>query len=449
MSYRNPKAAPLNLNVAAFKGLETLASDVYKFANEEKIRKGQLIGESIAAQQAIDDDINKMGLTLEEGEDNFEKQIFEEAQAAKQKIAAQYEIMGRTFSSPEQRAKAKAEINRLNKYPESLTADLATGKYLVDQFRKSLSIEPGKTGSISTTNDLNMLEVVKDMQSGGKNTKIETNEAGARTLVTNVNGKTYKLNISNITSGLRTNPNQMIFNTVSDDSSITNNYLSAMGLSGKNLDLPALVNTGILKKESTVTTAGKSSEIYTVDRQKAYEAVAGLSEDLVKSPSNYTYTNSIWQDKLGNSITLKQALATEGEEKVLNQIREYYVEEAIGASIANGISVQLPKPEKAGLYESDKQLETLAENPEKEITVGGKKYKVVKEGKKEYIQRQKLVMSYPKTTDKDGKIIDDLTKDQIPGYEWDKNNLIPLRNKNNKLNYKYFRSLTEDIKRRQ
>ena len=346
MSYRNPKAAPLNLNVAAFKGLETLASDVYKFANEEKIRKGQLIGESIAAQQAIDDDINKMGLTLEEGEDNFEKQIFEEAQAAKQKIAAQYEIMGRTFSSPEQRAKAKAEINRLNKYPESLTADLATGKYLVDQFRKGLSITPGKTGSISTTNDLNMLEVVKDMQSGGKNTKIETNEAGARTLVTNINGKTYKLNISNITSGLRTNPNQMIFNTVSDDSSVTNNYLSAMGLSGKNLDLPALVNTGILKKESTVTTAGKSSEIYTVDRQKAYEAVRGLSEDLVKSPSNYTYTNSIWQDKLGNSITLKQALATEGEEKVLKQIREYYVEEAIGASIANGISVQLPKPEK-------------------------------------------------------------------------------------------------------
>ena len=346
MSYRNPKAAPLNLNVAAFKGLETLASDVYKFANEEKIRKGQLIGESIAAQQAIDDDINKMGLTLEEGEDNFEKQIFEEAQAAKQKIAAQYEIMGRTFSSPEQRAKAKAEINRLNKYPESLTADLATGKYLVDQFRKGLSIAPGKTGSISTTNDLNMLEVVKDMQAGGKNTKIETNEAGARTLVTNVDGKTYKLNISNITSGLKTNPNQMIFNTVSDDSSVTNNYLSAMGLSGKNLDLPALVNTGILKKESTVTTAGKSSEIYTVDRQKAYKAVAGLSEDLVKSPSNYTYTNSIWQDKLGNSITLKQALATEGEEKVLKQIREYYVEEAIGASIANGISVQLPKPEK-------------------------------------------------------------------------------------------------------
>ena len=369
MSYRNPKAAPLNLNVAAFKGLETLASDVYKFANEEKVRKGQLIGESIAAQQAIDDDINKMGLTLEEGEDNFEKQIFEEAQAAKQKIAAQYDIMSKTFSSPEQRAKAKAEISRLNNYPESLTADLATGKYLVDQFRKGLSVAPGKTGSISTTNDLNTLEVVKDMQSGGKNTKIETNEAGSRTLVTNVDGKTYKLNISNITNGLKTNPNQIIFNTVSDDTGTTNTYLSAMGLSGKNLDLPALVSTGILKKESTVTAAGKSSEIYTVDRDEAYKVVAGLSEDLVKTPSNYTYTNSIWQDKLGNSITLKQALGSRDEngnyknqDAVLKQIREYYVEEAIGASIPNGISAQLPKPEKKKekYFQSSNDLRNLA-----------------------------------------------------------------------------------------
>ena len=185
------------------------------------------------------------------------------------------------------------------------------------------------------------------MKGGGKNTKMETNAAGARTLVTTVGDKTYKLNISNITNGLKTNPNQMIFNTVSDDSNVTDTYLSAMGLSGKTLDLPALVNTGILKKESRlVPVAGKSNEIYTVDRDEAYRVVAGLSENLVKDPASYNYTNSIWQDKLGKSITLKQALASEGEEKVLKQIREYYVEEAIGASIANGISAQLPRPEK-------------------------------------------------------------------------------------------------------
>ena len=347
MSYRNPKAAPINTGAAVYQGIQKLAGDVYTFANEERIRKGELIAESLAAQQAIDDDVNKMGLSLEEGENNFERQIFEEAQAAKQKIAAQYDVMSRTFSSPKQRAEAKAEINRLNKYPESLVADLTTGKYLVDQFNKGLTVTPGKAGSISATNNLDLLEVVKDMKGGGKNTKMETNAAGARTLVTTVRDKTYKLNISNITNGLKTNPNQMIFNTVSDDSSVTDTYLSAMGLSGKTLDLPALVNTGILKKESRlVPVAGKSNEIYTVDRDEAYRVVAGLSENLVKDPASYNYTNSIWQDKLGKSITLKQALASEGEEKVLKQIREYYVEEAIGASIANGISAQLPKPEK-------------------------------------------------------------------------------------------------------
>ena len=347
MSYRNPKAAPINTGAAVYQGIQKLAGDVYTFANEERKRKGELIAESLAAQQAIDDDVNKMGLSLEEGENNFERQIFEEAQAAKQKIAAQYDVMSRTFSSPKQRAEAKAEINRLNKYPESLVADLTTGKYLVDQFNKGLTIQPGEPGSISNTNNLDLLEVVKDMKGGGKNTKMETNAAGARTLVTAVGDKTYKLNISNITNGLKTNPNQMIFNTVSDDSNVTDTYLSAMGLSGKTLDLPALVNTGILKKESRlVPVAGKSNEIYTVDRDEAYRVVAGLSENLVKDPASYNYTNSIWQDKLGKSITLKQALASEGEEKVLKQIREYYVEEAIGASIANGISAQLPRPEK-------------------------------------------------------------------------------------------------------
>ena len=115
MSYRNPKAAPINTGAAVYQGIQKLAGDVYTFAKEEQARKGQLISESLAAQQAIDDNVNKMGLSLEEGEDNFEKQIFEQAQAAKQKIAAQYDTMSRTFSSPEQRAKAKAEINKLNK----------------------------------------------------------------------------------------------------------------------------------------------------------------------------------------------------------------------------------------------------------------------------------------------------------------------------------------------
>ena len=445
MSYRNPKAAPLNLNTGAFKGLETLASDVYKFANEEQTRKGQLISESLAAQQAIDDNINKMGLSLEEGENNFEKQIFEQAQAAKQKIAAQYDAMSRTFSSPEQRAKAKAEINKLNKYPESLAADLGTGKYLVDQFNKGLLVEQGQTGSISKTNNLDLLEVIKDMKGGGKNTRIETNEAGARTLVTNVNGKSHKLNISNITNGLRTNPKQMIFNTVSDDSSITKNYQAVIGISD-NKDLPALVSEGVVSKTSKETIAGKSYEVYTINRDMLNQKASTLSKSLVDDPQNYNYANSIWQDKLGNSVSLKEAIVKEGKEKVLNKIRTHYVDQAIEASGLNkAISAQLPKPEKADKYESDKDLVTLSRNIGTEVPIGGINYKIVGDEKNKnslYIQARRVA-----SVSKDGTI-------EIPSFKYDETNQIPLYNYNEKtkkysLNYGAFRTLTGSKGRKQ
>lgn len=458
MSYKNPKAAPINTGAAVYQGIQKLAGDVYTFANEERKRKGELIAESLAAQQAIDDDVNKMGLTLGEGENNFETQIFEEAQAAKQKIAAQYDVMSRTFSSPDQRAKAKAEINRLNKYPESLTADLATGKYLVDQLNKGLTIEPGAAGSISNTNSLDLLEVITDMKGGGKNTKMETNAAGARTLVTTVGDKTYKLNISNITNGLKTNPNQMIFNTVSDDSGTINTYLSAMGLAGKTLDLPALVNDGIFKKELIPSTkiGEKGNEIYTINRDKVEAAVSNLSTSLIKDPSSYTYANSVWQDKLGNSVTLKQALGKrnengdyENQDTVLKQIRNHYVDAAINkANLNHGISVQLPKPEKpkkADKYESDKDLVTLSRNIGTEVPVKGVNYKIVgdeKDKSKLYIQALRKTTS----VNKEGTI--------IPSYKYDAENQIPLYNYNEKtkkysLNYGAFRTLTGSEGKRQ
>lgn len=356
MSYRNPKAAPINTGAAVYEGIQKLAGDVYTFANEERDRKGKLIADSLAAQQAVDDDVNKMGLNVGEGTNNFETQIFEEAQAAKKKIAAQYEIMSRTFSSPETRAKAKAEISKLNKYPEGLVADLSTGKYLAEQYGEGLLVQPGETGSISNVNDINLLGVIKDMKEGGQNTKIETNAAGSRILVTKSGNETYRLNISNITNGLKNNPNQSIFNTVADDSGTTDNYLSALSLGGKNLDLAALVDQGILKKQLTESDkiGGKRSEIYTIDKEVANEAVSDLSTSLIDDPSSYTYGNSIWQDKIKGEGTLKQALGErdkdgsyKNQDAVLKKIRNYYVEQAVSkAGVNNGVSVQLAKPEK-------------------------------------------------------------------------------------------------------
>ena len=451
MSYKNPKAAPINTGAAVYQGIQKLTGDVYTFANEERKRKGELIAESLAAQQAIDDNVNKMGLSLEEGENNFEKQIFEQAQAAKQKIAAQYDAISRTFSSPEQRAKAKAEINKLNKYPEELVADLSTGKYLVDQYNKGLLVEQGQTGSISKTNNLDLLEVIKDMKGGGKNTKMETNEAGARTLVTSVNGKSYRLNISNITNGLKTNPKQMIFNTVSDDSSITKNYQAVMGISG-NKDLPALVSEGVVSKTSKETVAGKAYEVYTINRDALNQKASTLSKSLIDDPQNYNYANSIWQDKLGNSVSLKEALGERGadnkyknQEAVLNKIRTHYVNQAIEASGLNkAISAQMPKPEKADKYESDKDLVTLSRNIGKVIPIEGINYKIVGNSKNKgslHIQAERKAK-----VSETGAIdfsFDYDTTNQIPLYIYNE------KTKKYSLNYGAFRTLTGSKGRKQ
>jgi hypothetical protein len=317
-------------------------------------------------------------------------------------------------------------------------------------------VTPGKTGSISNTNNLDLLEVVKDMKGGGKNTKMETNAAGARTLVTTVGDKTYKLNISNITNGLKTNPNQMIFNTVADDSGTTDTYLSAMGLSGKTLDLPALANSGIFKKELIPSTkiGEKGNEIYTINRDKVEAAVSNLSTSLIDDPSSYTYANSIWQDKINGQGTLKQALGEnyKNRDAVLKQIRNYYVDAAVKkANLEHGISVQLPKPGKPDKYESDKDLVTLSRNIGKEVPVKGVNYKIV--GNKDdkstlYIQASR-VDTEGLSANKEGTI--DFT---TPSYKYDAENQIPLYNYNEKtkkysLNYGAFRTLTGSIGRKQ
>lgn len=244
----------------------------------------------------------------------------------------------------------------------------------------------------------------------------------------------------------------MIFNTVSDDSSIIKNYQAAMGISG-NKDLPALVSEGIVSKTSKETVAGKPYEVYTINKDVLNQKASTLSKSLINDPQNYNYANSIFQDKLGSSVSLKEALGKKGadnkyenQETVLNQIREYYVDQAIEASGLNkAVSVQLPKPEKADKYESDKDLVTLSRNIGTEVPVKGVNYKIVgdKENKsKLYIQASRKTT----TLNKEGTI--------IPSYEYDEINQIPLyiyneKTKKYSLNYGAFRTLTGSIGRKQ
>jgi hypothetical protein len=395
MSYRNPKAAPINTGAAVYEGIQKLSGDVVTFANNERDRKAALITDSLAAQQAIDDDVNKMGLSLNEGDNNFETQVFAEAQAAKKAIAAQYETMSKTFSSPEQRAKAKSEIARLNKYPENLVADLSTGKYITDMYDKAMQLQQGKTGSISKSNDINLIGVAGDMKAGGKNTKIETNAAGSRTLVTTMGKDTYRLNISNITNGLKSNPNQTLFKTVQDDAPDIKTYQAALGLNDKT-SIDAMIGSGKMIKSSRFDRSGKLMDLYVLDEAEANRAVSKLSSSLLDVPGNYSYANSIWQDRLGNGTTMKEAVEKEGRDVVLGKIQQHYKDRAIAdAKNQFGVAIAYKDPNadknkgsgdgggnegEPSEFENDKLLDSLVLGQSggglDTVAVGGVKYKV-------------------------------------------------------------------------
>ena len=174
-----------------------------------------------------------------------------------------------------------------------------------------------------------------------------------------------------------------------------------------------------------------------------------LSKSLVDDPENYNYANSIWQDKLGNSVSLREAIVKEGKEKVLNKIRTHYVDQAIEASGLNkAISAQMPKPEKADKYESDKDLVTLSRNIGKVIPIEGINYKIVGNSKDKgslYIQAERETI---------GDVNKETAKITMPSKDFDKTNEIPLYNYNEKtkkyyLNYGAFRTLTGSKGRKQ
>jgi len=324
-TYRNPDPVVANTGSAVYAGIQKLAGDVYNFANAERKRKGEIIGKSLAEQQAIDDNINKLGLNIGEGASPMDKQVFEEAQATKQKIAEQYELMARTFATPTQIAKSKAEIARLNKYPEQLVADLSTGKYLVDQYSEAIRNAPGGTGAISMANDADALQVIQDMRAGGKNTVIETGASGARSLVTTIDGKKSKLNVTSITNGLKSNPNYQLFKTVVDDSSTADTFKAAAF--GPKPNKVELVTSGVLVESKETDVAGNIVVSYTVNDRIAKAPVNKLADSLIDDPKNYDYVNSIWQDKMGVTGDINLAIEKFGKDKVKQSIVEHYYQQ--------------------------------------------------------------------------------------------------------------------------
>ena len=344
MSYRNPKAAPINTGAAVYEGINKLAGDVLSFANKERDRKGQLIADSLADSQAVDDNINKAGIkTSKDGSTGLGNQLSIKSIEVKNKMGAQYDILNKTFSSPAARAKAKAEIARLKKYPEELAGEMATGQYLVDQWNESRGKKNGTIGSISLSNDLDVMGVIKDLQSGGSNTTIEDKDGG-RVLVTTIKGETFKLNISDITQSLKANPEQSLFKKVVDDKADVDMYMSQLGF-GEGVTKETLINNGHLESLGKRTIAGKEVEVFGIDNKRLATAAKELSNDLVDDGDNYVYASSVWQDHMGENGTITEAIEATSRQEVLGKIQDHYIKKATKQAELNlGFTLGLPNP---------------------------------------------------------------------------------------------------------
>jgi len=350
MSYRNPKAAPIVTNEAIYTSLGKLSEDLYTFATEESNRKSSIISESVNTFKEFDDNILEAGENISGGSDKVSLSFLESANNVKKELQDQYDIISRTFSTPKQREIAKSKIAKLNEYPNHLINDIATTKYIKDKYQEGLLIKSGESGSISLTNDINVLAVAADLSSGGNNTTLETDKNGNNFYVTKKGKETYKLNISQISKSIKADPNLKVFNTVMDDSSDITAFQNILGIKSKE-NIPAMLGSGVIKKEKRgASAAGKEFEIYTYDLDTATRRSRDLAKSYIEEPRNYSRTNSIWQDKLGNKESLKSALGENNKNKdeVLKKIQDYFIKKAISNAKNNqlGFSLEIRKPKK-------------------------------------------------------------------------------------------------------
>ncbi len=325
-TYRNPDKVLANTGAAVYEGIQKLAGDVYTFATGEQARKAEIITSSLKDSQAMDDNINKLGNTGEIS--TLNDGLVKQAEDIKRKINDQYLIMAKTFVSPEEIARAKAEIARLNKFPEQLTDDLTTSTYIVQQYKEKLEKGVGAAGGISFTNDINMLSVAKDLADGGKNTVIETGKNNSRILKTTIDGKTFKLNVTSITNGIKANPDYTIFKGIVDDKGTADTSFNLFfGDSANKVDLIA---NGVLVKDDTSkgTVAGTKIINYKVNDALVKPRVTNYFLKQLNTPEQYNYMNSIWQDKMGNEDSLSEALEKDKKNKtrkVLDKITDHYL----------------------------------------------------------------------------------------------------------------------------
>jgi hypothetical protein len=405
-TYRNPDAVVANTGSAVYEGIQKLAGDVYTFAVGEQARKAKIIESSLKDSQAVDDNITKIGNTGELSTIN--DGLVKQAEDVKTKINDQYLIMAKTFVSAEEIAKAKAEIARLNKFPEQLTGDLTTTTYLVQQYREKLKKGVGVAGAISFTNDINMLGVVKDLVKGGENTVVEAGKNNSRILKTTIDGEVFELNVTSITNGIKADPDYTIFKEVVDDQGTSDTAFNLFfGDSANKVDL--IANKVLIKEESASSKKIAGSKIvkYEVDDARVKPRVRNYFLKQLNTPEQYTYMNSVWQDKMGNEDSLSEALEKDKKDKtskVLDKITDHYLTiskrklstKIQGFSLqdatpaAKGTTKDKSKPSKRAKFISA-QLKTAKGLDTNTHVQVGDDFRVVRTGDKEWTLQEAVV----------------------------------------------------------
>ena len=173
-----------------------------------------------------------------------------------------------------------------------------------------------------------MLEVLKDLSEGGKNTIVETGENNSRILKTTVGDEVFELNITSITNGIKADPNYTLFKEVVDDKGTSDTAFNLFF--GDSVNKVDLIANGILVKDNTSeqTVAGTKIINYKVNDALVKPRTSNYFLKQLNTPEQYTYMNSIWQDKIGNEDSLSEALEKDKKNKtrkVIDKITDHYL----------------------------------------------------------------------------------------------------------------------------
>jgi hypothetical protein len=138
-----------------------------------------------------------------------------------------------------------------------------------------------------------------------------------------------------------------LFKKVVDDKADVDMYMSQLGF-GEGVTKETLIDNGHLESLGKRTIAGKEVEVFGIDNKRLATAAKELSNDLVDDGNNYVYASSVWQDHMGETGTIKEAIKATSREEVLGKIQDHYIKKATKQAELNlGFTLGLPKPPKA------------------------------------------------------------------------------------------------------